>query len=72
MENQHAVELFNRLSLYAKRTYYRQGLVSFLRIVEDLLNSAKTIEGLEKLAKDRYPNLQANIADGNIYLSSLR
>lgn len=29
-------------------------------------NSDKTIEGLEKLAKGRYPNLQANMAYGSI------
>lgn len=38
----------------------------FLRIVGYLLNSDKTIEGLEKLAKGRYPNLQTNMAHGSI------
>ena len=45
-----------------------RGIGVFLRIVENLLNSDKAIEGLEKLAKDRYPNLKANIANGNISL----
>ena len=42
------------------------GIGVFLRIVENLLNSDKAIEGLEKLAKGRYPNLQTNMAHGSI------